>query len=98
MSSMEAKYVRLIKADSSTVSMYLNDVVGMDEYELSDYMGANNLIMLNGSLWVYDLREELDPRGFTHVLQDDDGVKEVIALWYNGGAGLEEIIEWAFKE
>lgn len=98
MSDMEAKHIRLVKADESKVAAYTNKTVGMDEFELSDYMCDAKLLLLNGKLWEYRLVEDLDPCGFTHVLKDEENTKELITLWYNGGACLDEIVEWAFKE
>lgn len=98
MSNMEAKHICLVKADESKVAAYMNKTVGMDEFELSDYMCEMKLLMLNGKLWEYGYVEDLNPHGFTHVLKDEENTKELIALWYNGGACLYEIVELTFKE
>ena len=41
--------------------------------------------------------EELDPCGFTEVEIDNNGTIDFIALWYNGGGSLGEVLEAAVK-
>lgn len=39
----------------------------------------------------------LDPFGFTEAFKNDDGTIDYVVLWYNGGAGFDEVIASAIE-
>lgn len=41
---------------------------------------------------------ELDPCGHTNVEYNADGTIDFVSLWYNGGACLNETIEYSMKK
>lgn len=45
---------------------------------------------------IYEVLEDakLDYEGFYIIHKNDDGTMDYIAQWYNGGASLEEVLEW----
>lgn len=42
--------------------------------------------------------EDLSPFGFETVLNPEPGTPIILAYWYNGGAGVREVIEDAIRE
>lgn len=93
MSDMQAAKVRL-KLLNHRDSFLCKDKIrklGDDAYEIDSFLKSRKLMMINGSLYHAKI-EELDPYGFVTSSTDFNGVIEITALWYNGGANLEEII------
>ena len=63
-----------------------------DSDKLFDYCKQNKLKYLNGMVYSASI-EELDPYGFVTKTESENGSTEIVALWYNGGAGLDEVLE-----
>ena len=63
---------------------------------ITDYCDKNKLKFINGVVYKATI-EHLDPYGFTTVTENENGSTEIVALWYNGGAGMDEVIEDALK-
>lgn len=97
MSDMQAMHLKLVKCSSEECGKILNDTLGMDGYELSDYLEDNDFIHLDGALWKYVLNEKLDSSGFTKVLNKTKDSCELITLFYNGGCHVSEIVEEVLK-
>ena len=97
MSDMQAMHLKLVKCSSQECSKILNDTLGMDEYELSDYLYDNNFIQVGGAFWKYALKEKLDAYGFTKVLNKTKDSCELLTLFYNGGCHVDEIVEEILK-
>ena len=93
MSDMQAMHLKLVKCSSKECGKILNETLGMDSYELSDYLFDNNFIQVDGALWKYTLKEQLDACGFTKVLNKTKDSCELITLFYNGGCHEDEIVE-----
>lgn len=59
--------------------------------ELFDYCKQNKLKYLNGVVYSASI-EELDPCGFITKTEKENGSTEIVALWYNGGAYIDEVL------
>ena len=97
MSDMQAMHLKLLKCSSQECSKILNDTLGMDEYELSDYLFDNSFIQVDGVFWKYVSKVELDASGFTKVLCKTKDTCEILTLFYNGGCHENEIVEDILK-
>lgn len=67
-----------------------------DSDELFDYCKQNKLKYLNGVVYSATV-EELDPYGFVTKTENENSSIEIVALWYNGGAYIDEVLEGALK-
>lgn len=94
---MEAKHIKVVKCSDQDCKIHLDNTLGMDEYDLSDYYNENRLIDISGSMWKYVKSERLDPDGFTHIVNKTNDSCEMIVLFYNGGASKDEVVQWAFE-
>ena len=65
---------------------FLDDITDYIKYE-----------MIGGVLYEYVEREELDPGGSQIIKKNEDGSYDFVALWYNGGCCLSEILEEAIS-
>ena len=63
-----------------------------DSDGLFDYCKQNKLKYLNGVVYSATV-EELDPCGFVTKTENENGSIEIVALWYNGGAYIDEVLE-----
>lgn len=68
-----------------------------DSDQFYDYCEKYQLKYLNGVVYKATI-ENLDPYGFTTVTDAENGSTEIVALWYNGGAGLDEVLESALND
>lgn len=67
-----------------------------DSDELFDYCKQNKLKYLNGIVYSASI-EELDPYGFVTKTENENGSTEIVALWYNGGAYIDEVLEESLR-
>lgn len=93
MSHMEAVKVTLQRMAPLYESLHLKAVQEIeDEYDIHLYCEDNGIKYLNGmvySAWV----ETLDSCGFVTKTENENGSTELVALWSNGGASLNDILE-----
>lgn len=68
-----------------------------DSDELYDYCKQNKLKYLNGVVYSASI-EELDPYGFVTKTENENGSTEIVALWYNGGAYIDEVLEEGLRK
>ena len=94
MSDMQAVKVTLQRMAPLYESKHLAKCESLedDSDELYDYCKQNKLKYLNGMVYSVTV-EELDPYGFVTKTENENGSTEIVALWYNGGAGLDEVLE-----
>jgi len=93
MSDMEAVKVTLQRMAPLHESCHLKAVQEIeDDYDRHLYCEKNKLKYLNGVIYSATI-EELDPYGFITKTENENGSTEIVALWYNGGASLNEILE-----
>jgi hypothetical protein len=76
--------------DQSIFPEDTDDFYDMEEFHKCHYVKVNNQVYKFWSL------AEVDEYGFQIVLPSQDGPM-VICYWYNGGAGLHEVVESAIK-
>lgn len=73
-------------------------VIGQDEdvYEAGERLNLN-LVKVNGQIYEFDILEEPDSYGFSTFIEPNE--KPVfVSYWYNGGAGMEEVVEEAIEK
>lgn len=63
----------------------------LDKYTVNEY------IVINGIVHKTLEYEDLDPCGHTSVEKNKDGTISFVSLWYNGGACLNETIEYGLR-
>jgi len=100
MSDMEAVKITLAHIHPTRKQKHLDKIaeLGDDEYEVYNYCEANSIKVVNGEVY-HSTTEELDPCGFvTKTVEEGSGYIEVVALYYNGGCSLEEILEEALND
>lgn len=91
MSEMEFFHGYFKKSDRD-----LKPVDDDDFYDMEEELGCY-FVKVGGDLyefWKSSLN--VDPYGFNEVLPDSDH-KQVVCYWYNGGAGIHEVVESAIK-
>lgn len=104
MSSMESWKLKLKKTDL-TLSQAVKAVVektGLsghydlsDEEDMYDYIlneGEDFYIYVDGVIWEVVNKHCFDYSDFTNVVNNDDGSLDIIAVFYNGGTDLSEVI------
>ena len=104
MSSVESWKLKLKKTDL-TLSQAVKAVVEKtgtraycdlsDEEDMYDYIlneGEDFYIFVGGVVWEVVDKHCFDYSDFTNVVNNDDGSLDIIAVFYNGGAGLSEVI------
>lgn len=98
MSDMQAVKVTLQRMAPIYESIHLAAIEKFDKYsdELYDYLQRNDIKYLNGVVYKGYI-EDLDPYGFTTCTENENGSTEIVALWYNGGASLDEVLEIVLK-
>lgn len=94
MSDMQAVKVILQRLAPAYESRHLAkcESFDRDSDELFDYCKQNKLKYLNGVVYSASI-EELDPYGFVTKTRNENGSVEIVALWYNGGAYIDEVLE-----
>lgn len=103
MSDMQAVKVRLSKVGTAHENIYLKALLEIirkqdHEHELDEYCSKHGIKYVNGAVYSAKI-EELDSCGFVSKVRNDyDNFIEVTALWYNGGANLDEILEAALRD
>lgn len=99
MSDME--FVRgKLKSTNKTLEQFFDnshDIEDLDEhfYDLGFY---KTHIVLNDIVWEFIEKEELDSCGDSRLVKNPDGTMDFLALWYNGGGCLSEVIEGNMNE
>ena len=71
-----------------------SDVVASDEKDLFDQgeeLGLN-LVNVDGQIYEFESLEDLDAYGFSLNIPPSDETR-CMCLWYNGGAGIHEVME-----
>ena len=66
--------------------------VDRDTDEEYDYLEKHKLKFLNGVVYSANI-QELDSCGFITKTENENGSIEIVALWYNGGAHINEVLE-----
>lgn len=91
MSEMEVFYGAFAKSDL-TIEPEDTD----DFYDIEKEHGCY-YVKVDGQLYsFYKLKPELDAYGFDFVIEPSEQTR-FIALWYNGGAGIHEIVRELIK-
>lgn len=86
MSDMEVFYGAFTKSDLAIEPEDTDDF-----YDLEKEHGCY-YVKVNGQLYsFYKLKPDLDAYGFSFVIEPS-GETRFIALWYNGGAGIHEVV------
>ena len=73
-------------------------VIGQNEhvYEAGDRLKLN-LVEVDGQIYEFDILEEPNSYGFSTFIEPNE--KPVfVGYWYNGGAGMEEVVEEAIEK
>lgn len=84
MSDMEALYGKFRKSD-----VQLQD--GEDAYDAGERLGLD-LVDVDGQLYEIETIKELESYGFSLLIEPSDEHR-FMCLWYNGGAGMHEVVE-----
>lgn len=95
MSDMQAVKVQLVEVTPEEDYKHrniLNSFSPDEDYEIHDYCQLNKIKILNNTIYRCYI-EELDPCGFVTKSVGDDGIIEIVALWYDGGAYIDEVLE-----
>lgn len=98
MSRVQTIHVKLGLCSKEEVKIHLDATLGMDEYELSDYLHKNKVYVVDGVWWTIIHKKELEEYGFTHIIEKDRSYTEFITQFYNGGTCLSEIVESVLKD
>lgn len=83
MSDMEAIVVKYRQSN-------VTPLPGEDDYDAAERLGLD-FVRVNGQLYEIETIETPDPYGFSLVIEPSEE-PIVIALWYNGGAGMHEVV------
>lgn len=94
MSEMEMFIGRFEEIDRSEINIEPEDTD--DFYEQEDELGYH-IVKVNDKLFKFWSIKEVDSYGFQTTIPVQDG-PIVVCYWYNGGAGLHEVVESAIKE
>lgn len=101
MSDMQAVKARLKILPFIEAELHLEqlDILSADDdWDVIDqYLTENKIKVFGGKVFSYE-EEELDSCGFITKTIQDDWTIEIVALWYNGGASLDEILEAGLKQ
>lgn len=89
MSEMQAAYGKFRKSDAILFD-------GEDEYDAEERLGIQ-LIDVDGQLYEFELNGEVDAYGFCLNIEPSDESR-FMCLWYNGGAGLHEVVESCIRQ
>lgn len=54
-------------------------------------------MVINGILYTFVEREDLDPDNFSEITKHENGEIEFFCSWHNGGGSLTEVIENGIK-
>ncbi|ANJ20705.1 hypothetical protein HYO98_gp48 [Dinoroseobacter phage DS-1410Ws-06] len=94
MSNMEFFIGRFEEIDRDEINIEPEDTD--DFYEEEERLGYH-IVKVEGKLFKFWGIAELDEFGFNTTIPQQDGPL-VVCYWYNGGAGLHEVVEAAIKE
>ena len=83
----------------------LQECIEMDKYENTWLETVMYGDACRNRFFVHEKREvifrkddtEVDPDGFIECTVNDDGTYDYFISWYNGGAGMDEVLESAMK-
>ena len=90
MSEMEVFYGKFEKSDLPIEPADTDDFYALEEEH------CKHFVKVDGNLYAFWGINELDAYGFSTVIPPSDE-NRIICLWYNGGAGLHEVVESAIK-
>jgi hypothetical protein len=70
-----------------------------EDEDLYDYEERTNtqLVDVDGTLYEFESLKDLDPYGFSIFIEPSD-THRVLCYWYNGGAGIHEVVEEAIRK
>ena len=88
MSEMEIFYGKYRKSNAKLLD-------GEETYDAEERLGVQ-MLDVDGQLYEFEEIEELDPSGFTLNIKPSTE-NRVICFWYNGGAGIREVVESAIR-
>lgn len=89
MSEMEAIYGTYRKFDTS--------VLGDEELHDAGERLGKEFIDVDGVVYEIEILEEIDAYGFRLGIEPSD-TPRFVCLWYNGGAGMHEVVEEAIRD
>lgn len=92
MSEMEMCVCRFEEADDQTIFPTNDD----DFYDMEEEHGCY-YVRVNGKVFKFWSILEVDYYGFQTTLPAQDG-PVILAAWYNGGAGIHEVVEQTIKD
>jgi len=92
MSEMEMCVCRFEEADDQTIFPTDDD----DFYEMEKEQGCS-YVRVNGKVFKFWSVLDVDYYSFQTTLPAQDG-PIILAAWYNGGAGIHEVVEATIKE
>ncbi|QAY01070.1 hypothetical protein ZPAH1_orf00048 [Aeromonas phage ZPAH1] len=105
MSEMEFKKGKILPLGVSAETFLRGRGIVPDEgysyveqfYEM-DWENDEKFMILHGKVYQVLDMVDLDPYGDVSITHNDDGTIEFSALWYNGGACLDEVIQDRLKK
>jgi len=68
------------------------DISDTDEFYDLEEEHKCHYVKVRGLLFTFFKVKDLDPCGFSTLLGDNDEWQSFIVLWYNGGAGVHEVV------
>ena len=89
MSEMQVAYGKYRKSNAALLN-------GEDEYDAEERLNIQ-LIDIDGQLYEFELIEDLDAYGFSVNIEPSEEPR-FICLWYNGGAGIHEVVESCIRK
>ena len=89
MSEMQVAYGKYRKSDAVLLD-------GEDEYDAEERLNIQ-LVDVDGQLYEFEEIEELDAYGFELSIGPSDEPR-FMCLWYNGGAGIHEVVESCIRK
>lgn len=89
MSEMEAIYGTYRKAEVDLIE-------GEDLYDAGERLGKD-FVEVEGIVYEIETIRKVDAYGFTLAIKPSDEPR-FVCLWYNGGAGMHEVVEEAIRK
>lgn len=90
MSEMEVFYGWFAKSDLPIEPEDTDDFYELEEEHKCHF------VKVDGHLYAFASIKEVDAYGFAMVIEPSDK-NRLIAMWYNGGAGIHEVVEDAIR-
>lgn len=100
--SFEAILMEIVK-NLDAVKLYCGHLEDLEDHveafnEVLYDIGCRSYKILNDDIFDYFEDTVLNPSGFSEIVKNDDGTINYIALWYNGGGSLGEVLEYGMKK